>query len=106
MVGAGGYKGISKLMHLVGHIDHTLEEIHLLSLERDFFAAGGGPVAIFQVVVPRNAQARNLAEGAVVVGNQQALVGNHASGAVEAQGDYGVRQAAGLLVVDFTRLEL
>ena len=93
--------------HLGRHVQHPLQEVHFLPLQRDLVLAVEGPVAVLQVVFLGCGQVEQVAVGAVVVGDEEPLVGNHAGGAIEAQRHDGVgdRRPRGIRVVDFPRGE-
>ena len=76
--------------HLVRHVQDPLQEVHFLSLERNLVLAVKRPVAVLQVVFLRGGQVEQVTVGAVVVGDEEPLVGNHAGRAVKAQRHDGV----------------
>ena len=54
----------------------------------------------------RGGEGRHIAEGAVVVGNEEPFVGNHTAAAVKAQRNHGIGQPAGFFIVDFPDAQL
>ena len=91
-----GQKGSAKGFHLIRYIQHLPQEIEGFSFQGDLLAPVLGPESVFQIVVVRGGEGGHLAVGTVVVGYEESVFG-----AVEPQRNHGVRQAAGLLVIDF-----
>ena len=87
----------------VGHIRHALQEGHGQARDRDFLVAVHGEEAILQVVVLRSGERLDIAVAAVVVGDQQTLLGNHFTGAAAAELDDGVLQGRMVDTVDLVR---
>ena len=89
----------------IGHVEDFLEEPGLFARNRDLFRHHIGEEPVFEIVMCGGAQRMYVRIGAVVIGDQQAFVGYHASGAAEIQRDYGVLDGNLVRVIDFSGLE-
>ena len=78
--------------HLIGDVQHLLQEKDLLSGNRELFCARHSPETFLQIVMFGRAERVDIAKGAMVVGNEQAVRGHHAARAIESQGDDGIRE--------------
>ena len=80
---AGGAEFLGKPLDFLCDIEHPFQEEDLLSFNRDLLLACHRPEPVLQIVVLRGTELRDVRIRAVMVGDDQALVGDHASGTVE-----------------------
>ena len=83
-----------------------MEEVSALARDVDFLIPAVGEETGFKIVVLRGADGVDIGVGAVVVGYQQALLGNHTARAAEVQGHNGILEAYLVFVVYFFCAEL
>ena len=93
-------------LHLVGDVQHLAQEVEVELRDGDLIGPGMGPETVFQVIVLRGGEGGHVAVGAVVVGDHEAVLRDHAAGAVKAQRHDGVREAARLLIIDLPGAQL
>ena len=96
---------VAQGLHLVGDVQHLLQEVDAFALDGHLILAREGAEAILEVVVLRGAQGVKIPVGAVVVGDHQAVVRDHAAAAAEGQRDHGVAQRDVVLVIKDVRFE-
>ena len=99
-------QGIAQGLHLFGDVQHLPQEEEFFSREGNLLGAVLGPEALFQVVMFRCGELDHVLISAVMVGDEEAVLGNHAAAAVEAQRHHGIGQAARLFVIDFPGAQL
>ena len=95
--------GVIGLFHDRGHIFHAYQEGDRKAWAGDFLGVALGPVAVHEIVVFVGGQALDAAVTAVVVGYQQALLGDHLSRAAAAEVHDGVFQGGLVDGIDLFR---
>ena len=72
-----------KRVDFVGHVKDPFQEVDALAGDVDLFLCTECPEAFLEVVVLRSAESVHIAVCAVVVGDEESLVRNYASGTSE-----------------------
>ena len=98
---------VAHFHRFVGNVGDPAQEHHRFAFDREFVLFGRRPESVFKVVVFRGAQIVYVAVSYVVVRDDQAPVGNHASGSHPVVHRYDRAAERGTpLVVDLARFQL
>ena len=92
-------------LYLVGNIRDSQQVLDRLARYPYFLFAGTRPEAVLKIVVIRRTERKHIGIGDVVIGNQQAVRGNHTSRAYEVHRHYRTAEGSAVHIVDIPRFQ-